>query len=142
MLVSSIAKQVLFPLESCIFFDRRAEVWIAPLALDPAYLHTMIFTADFYFDNLQHSSLPKQNLLPHYVKALKILRERFASDDERVKVSNSTMAAVMALAGHAHLTGNHAAARNHLEGLRKIVSLRGGERSFGDSAKLLVEILR
>jgi len=48
--VSSIAKQILFPLEICIFFDRRAESWIAPLAVDPAYLHAKIFTSLYYFD--------------------------------------------------------------------------------------------
>lgn len=76
------------------------------------------------------------------MKAVKILRERFESDDDRVKLSNTTTATIMALAAHAHLTGNFKAAKNHMDGLCKIVSLRGGVTSFGDSVKLLVEILR
>jgi hypothetical protein len=43
--VSSIAKLVLFPLEICISFDRGAELWIAPLAVDLAFLHAKIFTS-------------------------------------------------------------------------------------------------
>jgi hypothetical protein len=127
-----------------MFFDRRAENWIAPLAVDPAYLHAMIFTAQFYFDALvsEKSASIIRRSLPHFLKTLKLLRERMADDDDEAKLSDSTVAAIMALVGHAHLTGDINSARHHMEGLYKIVVLRGGVTTFKRNAKLLVEILR
>jgi hypothetical protein len=142
--VSSIAKQVLFPLEICIFFERRAENWIAPLALDPAYLHAKIFTSMYYFDVVLHrkSSLASQRTLRHHLKTLKLLRGRFLYGDDEVRLSNNTVSAVLGLAGHAFWTGDSKSATHHLEGLCKIVGLRGGVTTFRDNAKLLVEIFR
>ncbi|KAF4632202.1 hypothetical protein G7Y89_g5924 [Cudoniella acicularis] len=147
---ASIAKQILFSLETCILFERRAQDWIAPLALDPAYLHSSIFTSQYYFDAIlpgKSSSSPlNQRILPHYLKTLELLRERFASDDDdQARLSNTTVAAVMSLAGHAYFTGDSKSARHHMEGLRKIINLRGGVTTFrniGHNAKLLVEMLR
>ena len=83
-LVSSISKQVLFPLEPCIFFERRAETWIAPLTLDPAYLHAMIFTSQYFFDAMlpRKFSPLNQRSLPHFLATVKLLRERLARDDD------------------------------------------------------------
>ncbi|KAK3389938.1 hypothetical protein B0H63DRAFT_105702 [Podospora didyma] len=143
---SSIAKQVLFPLESCILFERRAEAWIAPLTIDPAFLHTMIFTSQYYFDAVlpqRPSSEMSQRSLPHYTKTLKLLHERFSeTGDEQARLSFTTVAAVMGLTGYAHLMGDTRSARHHLKGLHKIVTLRGGISTLRGSAKLLVEILR
>ncbi|OCK74502.1 hypothetical protein K432DRAFT_469376 [Lepidopterella palustris CBS 459.81] len=52
---SAIAKQILFPLEIYIIFERRAEAWIAPLAVDPAYLHAKIFYLAVLF---RHGTAP------------------------------------------------------------------------------------
>ena len=126
-----------------MFFDRRAENWIAPLAVDPAYLHAMIFTSQFYFDALRtgKSVSISRRAMPHFLKTLKLLRERMA-DDNQAKLSDSTAAAIMGLVGHAQLTGDFKTARHHMEGLYKIVILRGGVTTFRTNAKLLVEILR
>ncbi len=126
-----------------MFFDRRAENWIAPLAVDPAYLHAMIFT-QFYFDALLtgKSFSISRRAMPHFLKTLKLLRERMADDDDQAKLSDSTAAAIMGLVGHAQLTGDFKTARHHMEGLYKVVILRGGVTTFKTNAKLLVEILR
>ncbi|KFY32795.1 hypothetical protein V495_08731 [Pseudogymnoascus sp. VKM F-4514 (FW-929)] len=141
---SFIAKKLLFALEPCIFFERRAEAWIAPLAFDPAYLHSMIFSSQYYFDAVlpRSFSLINQRSLPHYLETVKLLRERLAHGSDSAKLSFTTMAAVMALAAHALWTGNHAFARYHVEGLRKIVNLRGGVDTFKVHPKLLMEIFR
>jgi hypothetical protein len=142
--VSSIAKQVLFPLEICIFFERRAENWIAPLAVDPAYLHAKIFNSLYYFDVVlsRKSSIAKQRILRHHLKTLKLLRERFLYADDEARLSNNTVSAVLSLAGHAFWTGDSKSATHHMEGLCKIVNLRGGLTTFRDNVKLLAEILR
>jgi hypothetical protein len=131
-------------LEPYIFFERRAENWIAPLTTDLAFLHMMIFTSQYYFDTI--AILPRkpsrQHISPHFVKALRLLQERIGGNDHKAKLSFTTLAAVMGLTGHAYLTGDLKSARNHLEGLHKIVILRGGVSTFEANPKLLLEILR
>ncbi|MCJ1281112.1 hypothetical protein MMC26_000430 [Xylographa opegraphella] len=141
---SSIAKKILFPLETCIFFERRAEAWIAPLAFDPAYLHAMIFTSQYFFDAIlpQNISPFNQRSLPHFLETVKLLRERLAHGNDEARLSYTTAAAVMGLTGHALWTGNSESARHHMEGLSRIVSLRGGVATFKENPKLLIEILR
>ncbi|KAK3940202.1 hypothetical protein QBC46DRAFT_288823, partial [Diplogelasinospora grovesii] len=141
---SSIAKQLLFPMETCIFFERRAENWIAPLAVDPAFLHAKIFTSLYYFDVIlsRTSSGPTQRILHHHHKALSLLRERLLSGDDDARLSNNTVSIVLGLAGQAFWTGDVRSAINHMEGIRRIVHLRGGLRTFSGNEKLSVEILR
>ncbi|KAI0884091.1 uncharacterized protein GGS22DRAFT_189221 [Annulohypoxylon maeteangense] len=140
---SSIAKQALFPLETCISFDQGdKKQWIEPLAFDAAYLHTMIFTTHDYF-NLLLQRAPGGETSTHFFKTIQILRERLLYEgDGRSKVSILTASVVLALAGHALLMNEYVSARHHLEGLRKIIDLRGGLTTFKGSSKLLIEILR
>jgi hypothetical protein len=104
----------------------------------------MIFTSQYYFDAIlpPKSSPVNQRTLLHFLKTLRLLRERFAHDDDQTKLSNTTVAAVMAIAGHAHWTGDSTSAKHHMEGLYRMVSLRGGVATLRDNPKLLIEILR
>ncbi|MCJ1431347.1 hypothetical protein MMC27_000698 [Xylographa pallens] len=141
---SSIAKQLLFPLETCIFFEKRAENWIAPLAVDPAYLHAMIFTSMYYFEVIQprRSSHTSQRMLYHHHQALSLLREKLLDRLDDTQLSNNTLSVVLSFAGSAFWTGDLRFATNHIEGMRKIANLRGGLSTFKNNEKLLVEILR
>lgn len=142
--VSSIAKPLLFPLEPCIFFERRAESWIAPLEFDPLYLHSTIFGAQFYFDVVLPGkpSHVNQRMIPHFTKTLKLLRERLEDHENQTRFSDQTACVIMQLAGYALMTNNAEVAKHHLEGLFRLISLRGGVNTFQGHTKLLVEILR
>jgi hypothetical protein len=114
------------------------------LAFDAAFMHVMIFTSQCYFDAMASgtpSSISKK-ALSHYLKGIRLLRERFASEDNRAKLSITTIAAIMSLVGHAMLAGDFESAVHHMEGLLKIVILRGGVASFNESPKILIEVLR
>ncbi|KAF2648763.1 hypothetical protein K491DRAFT_612108, partial [Lophiostoma macrostomum CBS 122681] len=141
--MSSIAKQLLFRLEPCILFVRRAETFIAPLAVDAAYLHSMIFTSEYYFGVLLSKTNSNINAktLPHLLKTVKLLRERFTKNDP-LQLSESTIAAIMALAAHAYWTGDMKSAKHHAAGVCKLVRLRGGVSSFVGTIKVLVEVLK
>ena len=104
----------------------------------------MIFTSQYYFDAILPRNLSpvKQRSLPHFLETVKLLRERLAHDDNRAKLSYTTAAAIMGLVGHALWTGNSESARHHMEGLSRIVKLRGGVATFKENPKLLIEILR
>jgi hypothetical protein len=137
---------VLFALEPCIFFERRAEEWIGPLTTDPAYLHCLIFTSQYFFDaistGLTGIDVPvNHRTMPHYIKGLRLLRDRLSDEGDQARLSNTTVAAIMGLSAHALVTNDLDFARKHIEGLCRIVTLRGGTGTFGDNEKLLVEIL-
>jgi hypothetical protein len=147
-LVSYIAKQVLFPLESCILFEGRAESWIAPLEFDPAFLHCMIFSAQFYFDAITSRQIPgvtphlTPRTLPYYKKTLDLLQKRFLKQDIHTQTSYTTFSIVNILACHAYVTGDHASAKHYVECLHRLITLRGGTSSFDNSPKLLAEIIK
>ncbi|KIN08820.1 hypothetical protein OIDMADRAFT_175530 [Oidiodendron maius Zn] len=135
---SSIAKQILFCLESCILFERRAEEWIAPMAVDSAYLHSRIFSSQYFFDAILPRKPSTSSALTssHYLKTIRLLRDRLEHDSDQVRLSNTTAAAVLSLACHAHIAGDSKSARHHLDGLRRIVNLRGGIATFRENSKL------
>ncbi|KAF2678493.1 hypothetical protein K458DRAFT_435927 [Lentithecium fluviatile CBS 122367] len=140
---SSIAKQILFPLEPCILFEGRAEAWIIPLTFDPAFLHSMIFTTRSYYDVIVSGKCAvTQATMQHFLRALELLRERMGFDGDQTRLSDATLAAIMSIASHALLTGDYDSARNHIKGLCKIVKMRGGVKSFQHNRKLFIEILR
>ena len=89
--LSAIVKQILFPLEPCIFFERRAEEWIGPLSTDPVYLHCLIFTAQYYFDakscGSKGSGVPvNHRTMPHFVKGLRMLGERISNENDTLRL--------------------------------------------------------
>lgn len=77
----------------------------------------------------------------HFQRGIKLLRERLLGEDHEVKVSDSTMSIVAKLASAAHFDEDTQASRKHMEGLRKMVDLRGGLGVF-KGTHLLVEMLK
>ncbi|KIW06781.1 uncharacterized protein PV09_02465 [Verruconis gallopava] len=144
---SAIAKNLLFVLEPCIFFERRAEEWISPLTTDPVYMHCLIFTSQYYFDALSigrfGNNVPvNRQTVPHFFKALSLLQNRLSDKSNQMIVANSTAAAIMGLSAYALIIDDVNFARKHVEALCRIVRMRGGTASFKGSEKLLLEILR
>lgn len=131
-------------MESCIFFDRRAENWIAPLAIDPAFLHVNIFTSLYYYDAVlpRRPFRESQRVRHHYDKAISLLRERLVCDDNDKRLSNTTISIVLSLAGQAFCAGDLKTAVNHIQGIQRIIHLRGGLSSITGNEKLITEILR
>jgi hypothetical protein len=136
----------LFSLEPCILFTGRAEDWIAPLVVDAAYFYSRVFISQYFFDFILPLKPSRSRLhprtVPHYLKTLELLRERFADDSNQERLSNTTVAVVMSLAGHAYMTGDLRSARHHMGGLYRIINLRGGVTEFRENPKLLLEIFR
>ncbi|KAI0473624.1 hypothetical protein GGR56DRAFT_541101 [Xylariaceae sp. FL0804] len=141
---SSIAKQLLFPLEPCIFFDKRAENWVAPLATDSAFLHAKLFTSLYYYDAIvtRRFSSPSLRVRRHYHKTLQILRARLSSTCDDARLSNHTVSAVLCLTGQAFSAGDSKTALAHLRGIKCIIDMRGGLESLSSNEKLATEILR
>ncbi|KAJ3566876.1 hypothetical protein NPX13_g6976 [Xylaria arbuscula] len=142
---SSISKQLLFSIEQCIFFERRVEHWVAPLALDAAYLHANIASSLYYRDVILSPTTSRSDQRTryyHHTKAVSLLRERINSMNEDIQLSNNTVSIILILAGQAFIAGNLKTAMQHLEGIHTIINLRGGFSAFKGNEKLATEILR
>lgn len=77
----------------------------------------------------------------HFQKGLQLFRERLFGEDDKAKISDSTIGIVLKLATAAPFIGDYQASEQHMEGLRRIVDLRGGLDVFKGKL-LLVEMLR
>lgn len=66
----------------------------------------------------------------HFEKGIRLLRERLLGTDDNLKVSRPTISVVLKLALAAHLEGDHQSSLHHVEGLRRMMDLRGGLRIF------------
>ncbi|KAH6713427.1 hypothetical protein BKA61DRAFT_484186 [Leptodontidium sp. MPI-SDFR-AT-0119] len=141
--VSPIAMQVIFPLMAAIGFQPDPRGTFYPLVYDAATLHITAFAIDGFFSRIlrgQTDSLSPAALM-HLRKGLRLLRQRLLEKDDEKQVSDSTIGIVLKLATTAHFDGECETSRQHMEGLRKIVDLRGGFKVF-DGTKLAVEIMR
>jgi hypothetical protein len=139
-----MSKRALFPLEKCIVFNKKHDSWFEPMIFDAAYLHAMAFSAGAFFNLVMgRSNAPRgDGACVHFLKTIRLLRERLLLEDEKPKLTNQTISVILTLAIHARMVGDGTSARNHMAGLSKIISLRGGVGTFGDNPSLLIEILR
>lgn len=140
--VTSTSKQIFFPLERCFDFNVKDRSMFEPLTFDPAYLNAVIFGAQAYLDLVSGRSSKRSSV--QMLKTIQLLRNRLSISDgnEQTSISNSTILIVLTLAHVAHLTGDYMTAEQHLEGLCRIINLRGGIVTFQNTPKLLTELLR
>lgn len=117
--------------------------WLYPIRSDAAALHINAYAIQEFIDRVlgPRENGTSQAAMMHFQRGLKILRERLLGEDEETKISDSTISVVTKLASSAHFNGDSQASKYHMEGIRKMVDLRGGLDVFKDK-KLLVEILR
>jgi hypothetical protein len=144
--VSSIFSKAMFMLDQCIT-PKGAETmqpWFMAMVFDAAYLNTICFTVQTYFDGLferTRSTESQRRDRVQYAKAVRILQERLALDDDSVRLSDSTIMTVLALSGHAYTTGDCESANRHSTGLLTLVGMRG-VGTFLHNTKLFIEIIR
>lgn len=139
--VTSSAKQIFFPLERCFDFAHDRSMF-DPLTFDAVYLNGIVFGAQAYLDLASGRSSRRSSV--QMLKTIQLLRGRLSILDgnDQTFISNPTILIVLTLAHIAHLTGDHAAAERHFEGLCKMVNLRGGIAAFQNSPSFLTELLR
>lgn len=140
--VTSASKQMFFPLERCFDFNVKDRSMFDLLTFDPAYLNAVIFGAQAYLDLVSGRSSKRSSV--QMLKTIQLLRSRLSKPEgsEQTPVSNPTIQIVLTLAHIAHLTGDLTTAELHLEGLCKIIKLRGGITAFQNAPKFLTELLR
>lgn len=148
----SVSDEKLFVLEPCVSFHSiNASVGcLAPLAYDALHLHIMVFGTQAYINQftLQATSNVRESsqkaIRYHYGQALCLLRQRLAGIQmQQSEVSDIIIMSISALAIHALFARDFLNARNHVFGLRRLVSMsEGGINSFASKTKQMIELLR
>ncbi|OTB07723.1 hypothetical protein M426DRAFT_266956 [Hypoxylon sp. CI-4A] len=141
--VTRVVKRIVSPLKAVIGFEAEVAKLNSPFGRDAAALHVLAFAVQGFVDRVlrrQEGSINPVAIL-HLQKGLRLLRERLLGMDDETKISDSTMSIVLKLASVAHFDGDYQTSRHHMEGLRKIVDLRGGLGVFGGTM-LLVEMMK
>ncbi|KAE9372500.1 hypothetical protein N431DRAFT_466744 [Stipitochalara longipes BDJ] len=128
-----------YVLESCLTFDDLGNFWNEQLAIDAPLLQTVIFMAQTYFDLVGGGN--NSSLSQIHLKTLQLLRQKLSLGDKKSQLAEPTVFVIVNLAVHAHISGEHKSAQHHLEGIRRIVELRGGLNEFRQ-IKLLIELSR
>ena len=134
---------IMFPLMAATSLTADTSCSFFPLGLDAVGLHITVFAVDGFVDKvLRHQPNNHSPLAAlHFQKGLRMLRERLSGDDAKLKCSDATIGAVQKLASAAHFDGDYQVSKQHMEGIRKMIDLRGGFDAF-KSSRLLMEILR
>jgi hypothetical protein len=102
-------------------------------AQQPGILHSTLFAAQAFHDLATGQPFSTVAQV-HLAKALRHLQRSL--DDEKEAIEFSTMAVVASLAMAAVVAGDLTTAAKHMDGLRRIVELRGGLRSLGPSSMI------
>jgi hypothetical protein len=134
---------VMFPLMAVMGFQADNRERLYPLTSDAIALHITAFSVEGFINKVLRHQEDAINLVAmlHFHKALRLLRHRLLGDNDEIKVSDSTMGVVLKLASTAHFEGDFEASRQHMEGLRRMVDLRGSLNAFRGRI-FLTEMLR
>ncbi|KAH9905446.1 hypothetical protein F4778DRAFT_708673 [Xylariomycetidae sp. FL2044] len=142
--VSPVISNVLSPLRVILGFERADIAGILfPVKQDAAVLHITAFSVELFIDRILRRQEDYQNAaaILHLQKALAILRERLSGTGDKSKISECTMTVVVKLAIISLYEGDSCASRQHMEGLRSMLDLRGGLATIQEY-EMFIEIAR
>ena len=126
----------LYPQEICLQINALHSSWTTNLLIDNIYFHAVLFSIETYFNpqgTLSHF---------HFAKTLRLLQERLDGSGDRA-ISDATIMVVVMLGLSAELIGDSGAAEKHVDGLRRIVELRGGLEGLRfDNPRLPAKVCR
>jgi hypothetical protein len=129
----------MYPIETCIEFDKSNSIWIEFLGQDKAYVHAILFITQAYFDFFNNQAI-SPGTAAHLVSTLQYLQESLSSSDRAI--ADCTISVVTSLAMGAQVIGDIASARQHVGGLQKIITMRGGMKGLGHNGQLQIKAAR
>ncbi|KAH8126568.1 hypothetical protein LI328DRAFT_165955 [Trichoderma asperelloides] len=141
-LALSPLREALYPPEICLQVDPASSSWTTALLTDSVYLHCTLFSVEAYLEAcLQKTQGPLAHF--YFQKTIRLLQDRLDRPDDPQTISDPTIMVVSVLGLTAEVTGDYMAAKKHMEGLRRMVDLRGGlEMLRFDNARLPAKVCR
>lgn len=132
-------KKEMYPINLCMTFDPTNSIWFEYLGRDAAYVHSILFATRAYFDWLGGRTCGREGLA-HLTKTLELLRGTL--EDESEAISETTISVIVGLAMAADCFGDRVAAARHVQGLHKIIMMRGGLGSLSKNSQLQIKSCR
>ncbi|EHK41992.1 uncharacterized protein TrAtP1_011660 [Trichoderma atroviride] len=141
-LALSPLREALYPPEICLQVDPASSSWTTTLLTDSVYLHCTLFSVEAYLELcLRKSHGPLTHF--YFQKTLRLLQDRLDKPGDPLSISDPTIMVVSVLGLTAEVTGDSMAAKKHMEGLRRMVDLRGGlEMLRFDNSRLPAKVCR
>ncbi|KAL7896620.1 hypothetical protein HDV63DRAFT_395216 [Trichoderma sp. SZMC 28014] len=141
-LALSPLREALYPPEICLQVDPASSSWTTALLTDSVYLHCTLFSVEAYLELcLRKSHGPLTHF--YFQKTLRLLQDRLDRPGDPLSISDPTIMVVSVLGLTAEVTGDSLAAKQHMEGLRRMVDLRGGlEMLRFDNSRLPAKVCR
>lgn len=153
MAVFCVLKETMYPVEWCFLPDSQKSCWFEWLSESESYLYSVLLTVSCVQDMLRITQttdvgytsgrLPPSLLSArsrYYMRnTITHLQQRL--NDPETSSDDITVAIIIALANIADVMGEAEACRTHVDGLKKIVKLRGGIKAF-DNTQLISKISR
>jgi hypothetical protein len=133
----------MFPLIAATGSKLENKEWLPMLCIDAALLHITAFSTEAFIQMVllrKHDQINDVAAL-HFQRAVRLLRDRISGQDDDDKLSDSTLSVVSKLVSTAHFMGDSCAAQQHMQGLRRMVDLRGGLDIF-KGTHMLVQMVR
>ncbi|KAK8057615.1 hypothetical protein PG996_011552 [Apiospora saccharicola] len=143
--VSKVAMKIVSPLLASIGFHDEGGVSRHPVGFDAAALHINAYALENFIDRIlrrRPDATVNSEAAQHHQRGLQLLRQKLLGDDEEERISDATVSAVLKLASASHFDGDVATSKQHIQGLRKMVDLRGGLDAFNHHPRLRTEMLR
>ncbi|KAF7535772.1 hypothetical protein G7Z17_g13151 [Cylindrodendrum hubeiense] len=121
----TVIQDGLYPLKICLEVEPDVSDWIGSLFTDPVYLQSMLFSSEAYLDESLGRNRSESTQF-HLLKTLRLLQKRISVPNDPLAISDQTIMAVVSLALAAQYFGDRDSVENHMQGLQKMVDLRGG----------------
>ncbi|KAK4948173.1 hypothetical protein LTR10_013228 [Elasticomyces elasticus] len=135
----------MYPYDICLQTHPVHRGWFPYMIGDICCIHSMMFSVRAFVDG--HSSDGECSRLAafHFHRTIQILQARvnaFERGHSESVFRDSTIMVIITLVQAAELTGDFKAAQNHVDGLLRIVKLKGGLRAMNTHNNLQVKICR
>ncbi|KAK2735147.1 hypothetical protein CKAH01_07931 [Colletotrichum kahawae] len=127
----------MYPIAKYSYSDNTNTYWFHWTQLDLAYLHAVLYTTSFFFDSLAGQKSERTKY--HSYRTVSELNKQLSNP--KTALADSTTTVVMFMVFIAECFGDMECAHMHMMGLRRIIDLRGGLKSY-DEKPLLQEKLR
>ncbi|KAH7131243.1 hypothetical protein EDB81DRAFT_696556 [Dactylonectria macrodidyma] len=129
---------MLYPSSLCLPRHMLDSNIVGYLLSDPAFLHGALFCTESVFSQVMDApSIPRKAF--HMQRTLQLLQLRIAQSDEQPALSDATLLTVSNMALQAQFDNDWEVALNHMQGLYRIVDLRGGFSALEDCDHGVIE---
>ncbi|KAH8700088.1 hypothetical protein BGW36DRAFT_373329 [Talaromyces proteolyticus] len=134
-------KRGAYPYEVCLDIHLVERGWFPYMISDVCCLHSMMFLVRAFVEGALHNQLSRLARF-HYAQTLQHLQARLDASDKTLATSDSTIMVVFFLASVAELTKDFATVATHINGLDKIVNLRGGVKALNTHNNIQFKVCR